>query len=141
MRILFAEDGLDVMRLSGSLLDEPGLELEVVTDGRSLLKALSDTPKAYDLVVLGFDLPEVNGSECISFIRNMFVRMPVLVLSNDLGKERLEELAQLGVRRKHVLDRSASSGEFGAWVLQALSELPGAAQSGGGEGIGNGSTD
>jgi DNA-binding response OmpR family regulator len=141
LKILFADDGPNVMRLSGSLLDEPGLELEVVTDGRSFLKALSDTPKAFGLVVLGFDLPEINGSECISFVRNMFIRMPVLVLSGDLDEERLEELAQLGVRRKHVLDRSASSGEFGTWVLQALSELPGSARSGGGEGSRNGSID
>jgi len=130
LKILFAEDGPNVMRLSGSLLDDPGLELDAVTDGRSFLQHLSDSPKDYDLVVLGFDLPEISGTECINFVRRMFIRMPVLVVSDSMDQERIEALAELGVRKKHTLKKSSSAEEFGMWVRQALSELPGAGPAG-----------
>ena len=66
MKILFAEDGPDLMRLSGSLMGDLHLEVDAVTDGRSFIQHLSDAPNYYDLVVLGFDF-EGSKSEMYNF--------------------------------------------------------------------------
>ena len=121
-RILFAEDGLTAMELAGSLFDDPGLELDVVTDGRSALDRLAEAPKAYDLVILGYDLPEVAGPDCIAFLRKMFRRLPILVLSETLQEARLKELADLGVRPSEILEKPADRERFAAWVREALSD-------------------
>ncbi len=124
MKILFAEDGPDLMRLSGSLMGDLHLEVDAVTDGRSFIQHLSDAPNYYDLVVLGFDLPEISGRECIMFVRRMFNRLPILVVTDSMQKEILEELGEFGVRKKHIFEKTSSAEEFGVWVRQALSELP-----------------
>ena len=121
-RILLAEDGLTAMNLAGPLFDDPDLELDVVTSGRSALDRLTETPKAYGLVILGYDLPEISGPECIAFIRKMFRRLPILVLSDTTGAERVNELARLGVHQTDILEKPTDPKTFAAWVQKALSE-------------------
>ena len=78
-KVLLAEDGPITMSLGASLFDDPSIELDVVTDGRSALDRLAEAPKDYDLIVLGLDLPEISGTECIAFIQKMLPRMTILV--------------------------------------------------------------
>ena len=119
-KVLMAEDGRIAMSLGASLFDAPSIELDVETDGRSALDRLAEAPKDYDLVVVGFDLPEISGTECIAFIQKMLPRMPILVLSEDVGEGRLRNLADLGVKKGHVLARDATPEAFSAWVKNAL---------------------
>ena len=121
-RILFAEDGPTAMDLAGGLFDDPDLELDVVTDGRSALDRLTGAPSAYDLVILGYDLPEIGGPGCIAFLRKMFRRLPILVLSETLQEAHLKELADLGVRRSEILEKPTDRERFAAWVREALSD-------------------
>ena len=123
-RILFAEDGPTAMDLAGGLFDDPDIELDVVTDGRSALDRLNAAPKAYDLVVLGYDLSEISGPDCITFIRQVHRRLPVLVLSETLGEATVQNLADLGVRRKHILQKPTTREAFAGWVQAALAEIP-----------------
>lgn len=110
------------MDLAGALFDDPELEIDVVTDGRSVLDRLALAPRAYDLVVLGYNLPEISGADCIRFIRKMFARLPILVLSDVADEARLKALATLGVRRQHILQKPAEPAAFAARVQQALQE-------------------
>lgn len=121
-KILFAEDGVTVMNLSGALFDNPDLNLDVVTDGRSALNRIAGAPKAYDLVILGYDLPEISGPECATFLRSMFRRLPILVLSETVDEARLNELEKSGVRRDYILQKPTDPETFAAWVNRALAE-------------------
>ena len=122
-RILLAEDGPTAIDLAGALFDIPGLELDVVTNGRSALDRLTRAPRAYALVVLSHTLPQISGPECIAFIRRMFPRLPILVLSDTTDANRLDELARLGIRRGYVLQKPTDRKTFAAWVRNALKEL------------------
>ncbi len=112
------------MRLSGALFNNPDLDLDVVTDGRSLLERVAQTPKAYDLIVLGYELPEISGPDCIAVLRKMVQRIPVLVLSPTLEDTRIAELAELGVRREHILQKSTTPTDFSAWIHKTLASQP-----------------
>ena len=107
-RILLAEDGPTAMTLAGGLFDHQNVELDVVTDGRSALETLAANPKAYALVILAYDLPEIGGLDCIRFIRKMLARLPILVLIENPVPERLKELADLGISCGNVLEKPAT---------------------------------
>ena len=107
-RILLAEDGPTAMTLAGGLFDHQNVELDVVTDGRSALETLAASPKAYALVILAYDLPEISGPDCIRFIRKMLARLPILVLIENPVPERLQELADLGISRGHIMEKPAT---------------------------------
>jgi CheY-like chemotaxis protein len=119
-RILFAEDGLTVMALGGALFDVPELEVDAVTDGRKALERLSQWPDAYALVILAYELSEISGPECIAFVRRMFPRLPILVLTDSIADDRLEQLAALGIQRNHVLDKPVSPETLVSRVREVL---------------------
>lgn len=96
------------MALAGGLFDHRDVELEVVTDGRNALETLAANPKAYALVILAYDLPEISGPDCIRFIRKMLARLPLLVLVETPGPDRVEELAGLGISRGDILEKPAT---------------------------------
>lgn len=125
IQVILAEDGVRAMRLGGLLLDDEALNVEVVSDGRSLLDRLNDAPNYYHAVVMSYDLPEISGPECLKFIRQFHQRIAVLVMSDDVSAERMEDLARLGVRKKFVMDRGAEVKDLAAWVTYNVGEIQG----------------
>jgi len=112
------------MDLSAALFDDPNTDLDVVTDGRSALDRLNANPKAYDLVILGLDLPEIDGLGCVAYIKKMFRRIPVLVLSNGEQEDAITELAGLGIRKQHIIEKPIDRQIFAIRVREALSQIP-----------------
>ena len=123
-RILLAEDGPTAMGLVGALFENPDLDLDVVTDGRSVLERVSAAPSAYSLVVLSYDLPEISGPECAAFLRRMLPQLPIFMLLETIDEARLSELAQLGIGRARILKSPADPETFAAWINSALAETP-----------------
>ena len=122
--ILIAEDGPTVMALAGDLLTDPNLTLDVVTDGRSALDRVNANPAAFQMVILGDDLPELSGAQCATFLKRMFRNLTVLMLVSDLTDERRREFGQIGIRPKHLLAKPTDSDTFTTWVKQALLDVP-----------------
>jgi len=120
-QILMAADGAISMALGGALLDDPELNLDAVTDGRTALDRLSEAPNFYDLIVLDYTLPELSGVACMRFVRKLLPRLPAMILSDDTGPDRLNELAGVGVRAHQVIPRSVSPEAFADHVKKALS--------------------
>ncbi len=122
IQMILAEDGVVAMGLGGALLDKEDLKIQVVSDGRSLLDRLNEAPNFFHAVVMRYDLPEIDGPECLKFIRQFHERVCVLVLSDSTEPERLEKLAGLGVRRKYVMDRAEDTKQIAAWIDFTLGE-------------------
>ena len=125
IQAILAEDGVMAMKLGGVLLDQENLNLQVVSDGRGLLGRLNDAPNFFHAVIMNFDLPEIGGSECLTFIKRFHQRITVLVLSDSVEADRLDELEQLGVRKRHVMDRGKPVEEIVTWVGFYLGEMEG----------------
>ena len=108
------------MKLSGALLDDPDLILDTATDGRSALNRVSDLAGKYDLVVLGHTIPEIPAAECVRFLKQMFRRLPVLILGEVDDPARYDELAELGISRDRILSPNSDPETFATWVREAL---------------------
>lgn len=123
-RILFAEDGPTVMQLSGELLGDENLTLDVATNGRQALDLVNAEPTAYQLVILGESLPDVSGPECATFLRQMYRRLTILMLVDPLTDDRRRNFGQAGLRPKQLLEKPTDPKTFATWVQQALSDAP-----------------
>lgn len=121
-RILLAEDAVSAMNLARVLFDDPDLQIDVVTDGRRALERLNQAPKAFDLVILGYDVPGVSAPKCVAFIKQMFRRLPILVLTESLEENQLSELTELGIQQDRVLEKPIEPEAFAARVKGVLSE-------------------
>ena len=123
IQLLLATDGPRAMRLSGALLALPEVTTHVVSDGRTLLDRLNEAPTFYHLVVLSHALATVPGPDCITVIRQLHDRLPILVLSDSIEPDRLSELANLGVRRRHILANPVEPDRFLEWIEFTIDDL------------------
>ena len=67
-RVLVAEDSSITQDLLKLLLEQRGYQVDTVNDGRQALEALRNT--AYDVALLDFHMPQMNGLEVASSIRS-----------------------------------------------------------------------
>ncbi len=82
MRILVAEDEPRLAALLEQSLAEAGWETDVKTDGRSAYEAaLADGGTAYDVLLLDWMLPQLDGVSVCRRLRELGVRTPVLMLT------------------------------------------------------------
>ncbi len=88
-RILLVEDdGSMAMGLEFNLRSE-GFEVKVCPDGESGLEALKEGP--YDLLVLDWMLPGIDGLEVLRRLRSQNVNIPILLLTARDSKDDIVE--------------------------------------------------
>src|SRR4051795_6605887 len=81
MRVLLAEDDLRLAALLEQSLAEAGWEVEVVHDGRSAYGRALPDGLPYDVLVLDWGLPELDGVTVCRRLRDIGVTTPVLMLT------------------------------------------------------------
>src|SRR5271166_2206517 len=77
--VLIIDDEAAIRESLQTLLDLEGYEVETANDGNEGLARLADRP--FDLVLLDFALPERNGIEVLSDIRERDTELPVIMIT------------------------------------------------------------
>ncbi|HEV8607608.1 MAG TPA: ATP-binding protein [Tepidisphaeraceae bacterium] len=83
-RILVAEDGLDNQRLIAFLLKTAGAEVELAENGRIAVEmTLAATARnlPYDLIIMDMQMPQMDGYEATSKLRQKGVGAPIVALT------------------------------------------------------------
>src|ERR687896_1579009 len=90
-RVLVVEDERRLARLVARVLGEEGYAVETVGDGRSaLMRALAET---FDVLVVDWMLPDLDGVQVVRRLRAAEVGVPVLMLTaRDQIEDRVEGL-------------------------------------------------
>ena len=78
-RALVVEDDAAIRRLVEKLLQRRGITIDTAHDGKDAIAKLRATD--YSIVVLDLMLPETNGYEVISYMKDNHLRIPVAVVS------------------------------------------------------------
>lgn len=92
IRVLVAEDDVDLQGFLRETLEAEGMEVVAVTDGASTLQAIGADPP--DIVLLDLDLPDLDGLDVLATVRGQG-ELPVIVLTG----RRLEQDRVAGLER------------------------------------------
>lgn len=79
MRLLIADDEENLAYALKAVLEDAGYNCDVCFDGKSAIRLISQ--EIYDGLILDIMMPEKNGYEVLSIIRNKKIDIPILLLS------------------------------------------------------------
>lgn len=108
MRLLLAEDELELANALVAILKHSGYEADAVHDGISALERLESC--AYDAVILDIMMPKLNGLEVLRTMRNGGNRTPVIILTAK--SETDDKVAGLDAGADDYLSKPFSSKEL-----------------------------
>ena len=80
-RILFVDDDERLRELAKAILESQGYEVLCAKDGFDGLAALKDSLP--DLIISDLQMPNMDGFEFLSVIRQRFPQLPVIVISGE----------------------------------------------------------
>ena len=91
MKLLFAEDDLDLSMAVKTLLERSGFLVDAVPDGAEALEYART--EAYDGIILDWMMPEMDGVEVLREMRRRGIRTPCLLLTaRDSVEDRVSGL-------------------------------------------------
>ena len=97
-QILLVEDNLINQKVAGSMLSKAGHQVDVVRDGREAVAAVQ--AKAYDLVLMDVQMPEMDGYTATATIRALggaFAELPILAMTAGAMKGDREKCLEAGM--------------------------------------------
>lgn len=96
IKVLVVEDIALNQLLMKTLLDDFGFERDVAENGRIAIEKLK--VNEYDIILMDLQMPEMNGFEATSYIRNeMNSTIPIIALTADVTTADLAKCKQVGM--------------------------------------------
>jgi len=96
LKVLVVEDIPLNQLLMKTLLDDFGFERDIADNGRIAIEKLRS--KAYDIILMDLQMPEMNGFEATDYIRNtMHSDIPIIALTADVTTVDLDKCKYVGM--------------------------------------------
>jgi len=97
-RILVVDDSNTIRRVVCGILERHGFEPDGASDGQRAVEMLTGSEQPYDLVLLDFVMPKMNGFQFCRAIRSReeWKRLPVLLMSAKTDRIREQFVQQTG---------------------------------------------
>ncbi len=82
-RVLLIDDDAEVRRIVHLALTKDGYDIVEATDGAEAIEAIrtGDNPLLTDVIICDVRMPQVNGIEAVTFFREQFPSVPIIVLT------------------------------------------------------------
>jgi two-component system, chemotaxis family, chemotaxis protein CheY len=85
LRVLYADDMMQLRELIVIVLARDGHTVETVGNGEQALEKISKDPAAFDVVITDHHMPGMNGLELVSCIRTRPFEGKIIVFSSELS--------------------------------------------------------
>ncbi len=95
MKILIAEDDLDLQEMAGRLMNRWGFEFDMVSNGQEAVKQAQMHKGEYDICLMDIDMPIMNGFEATKIIRHKLRYFPIMALTGNLRAK--QEYLETGI--------------------------------------------
>ena len=95
-QILLAEDGTDNQRFICTTLYKAGAKVDVAENGRIAVEMVRANPDRYDLILMDMQMPEMDGYEATSVLRQIGVETPIVALTAHAFVEESEKCKEIG---------------------------------------------
>ena len=97
-RILLVDDEPGVRRSMRRLLTRSGHRVVEARDGREALRLYADAAESFDLVILDYDMPRLDGAQTFTHLRDMDPMACILLCSGHGEVKEAPELRAAGLR-------------------------------------------
>ena len=94
--ILLADDEIMLRDLLADLLESNGFNVIKVSSGKEALTVLTEEIKV-DLIIIDYNMPEMNGLQCVQRIRELNFKIPVILSTGSLSLETRIDLSKFGI--------------------------------------------
>jgi signal transduction histidine kinase/CheY-like chemotaxis protein len=94
--ILLADDEIMLRDLLAELLESNGFNVIKVSSGLEVLTLLTEEIKV-DLIIMDYNMPEMNGLECIEKVRKLNFNMPIILSTGSLNIDTKFDLQKIGI--------------------------------------------
>ncbi|HTK30256.1 MAG TPA: response regulator [Vicinamibacterales bacterium] len=116
-RVLVVDDEPLIRWSLAETLADQGYVVEEAGDGRSALRALSETSAGFDVVVLDLRLPDSNDLRLLSSIRGLRPALPVILMTAYGTPDVIQRAIDMGAFR--VVHKPFEVHDLAALVAQA----------------------
>lgn len=122
IRVLLAEDGIDIQALYERILTYEGADVEVVENGEEAIRAA--TSQRFDIILMDHRMPILDGLQATTRLRALGYASPILALTANATKEEREASLAAGCndflcKPIDSLTLCESVAKWGAMRLQA----------------------
>jgi len=81
MRILYAEDDLELRETTASIFQDLRFEVDLADNGKEALEKYLSNPLGYDIVITDLNMPYMGGMELIKRIQGQHFDQAIIVIS------------------------------------------------------------
>jgi two-component system, chemotaxis family, chemotaxis protein CheY len=121
MRILLVDDSQTMRSIEKTILSRLGeVEFVEAADGMEALVALASATAPFDLALIDWNMPTLDGGQLVSRIREKDKAMPLIMVTTEAEKTRVIEAVKAGVNG-YVIKPFTADVLFGR-VQQALAK-------------------
>ena len=98
VQILLAEDNLVNQKLAVMMLGKAGYNVIVAANGKEAVAAFTENPKAYDLIFMDVQMPEMDGKAATQTLRRLgFCEIPIVAMTAHAMKGDREMCLEAGM--------------------------------------------
>jgi Signal transduction histidine kinase len=98
LNALVVDDNLDTCKYTSSILDKIGLHHHYVTSGLAALDAIKesyDSGKGYNICIIDWKMPDMDGMETIKRIRELFGENTIIIIASAYDLSEIEDEAKI----------------------------------------------
>jgi PAS domain S-box-containing protein len=97
-RVLLVDDQQYIADFAQLSLAGQGFQVQALTDPAAALRAFQANPRAFDLILIDYYMPQMNGLELVQRLRTVRDDVPIVLMSGFAGALDEQRLALAGVR-------------------------------------------
>jgi CheY-like chemotaxis protein len=121
LRILCADDNVELVELVSDMLRFYGYRVECVYDGAQALAAIATDPGKFDLLITDMQMPALDGHDLVVQARRAGFHGKVVVFAGALSLEERQRFGQLEVEA--IVDKPANHRQLISVVARLQTEL------------------
>ncbi len=120
MRVLSVDDSKTTRRAIRNMVEVLGLEFAEAENGVEALKVLESCSGRIDLIILDWEMPEMNGHEFLEKIKrdDRYVSIPVIMVTTVSQKEKVIDAVRAGA--KQYITKPFSGEDLLTKIVQTL---------------------
>lgn len=100
LRVLVVDDSAMARKHIAKVLNNMGINRIVMAEnGKEAVDIFGQAQEAFDLIVTDYNMPEMDGQELVSYVRNEMANtyIPILMVTSEHNEARLSQVQQSGV--------------------------------------------